>query len=306
MEKSRLEELLKVRKILITVFVINVLLSAAKLWLGFISSTLSLLAEGFHSLLDSSANAVAVLGLTASLKPPDEEHPYGHRKFEALSAIAISFFMFLASFEVLQEIVHRVLSSEKHEAAPNSICFVVVIVNLFANFAISHLEKKQAKALKSNLLLADSKHTMSDVWSTIAVICALLAVQLKIHFIDIVSSLLIVGFILHAGYEVIMSHLGPLTDSAMIDASTLEKVVMSVPGVMGCHKIRSRGMEDHIFVDLHVQVEKSISIENAHSISFAVEEAIKDFDSRIYEILVHLEDNNPPFEHSSIKIHDGE
>jgi divalent metal cation (Fe/Co/Zn/Cd) transporter len=92
-ETKRLEELLKVRKILITVFVINVSLSAAKLWLGFISSTLSLLAEGFHSLLDSSANAVAVLGLTASMKPPDDEHPYGHRKFEALSAIAISFFI---------------------------------------------------------------------------------------------------------------------------------------------------------------------------------------------------------------------
>ncbi len=294
METKRLEELLKVRKILITVFVINVSLSAAKLWLGFISSTLSLLAEGFHSLLDSSANAVAVLGLTASMKPPDDEHPYGHRKFEALSAIAISFFMFLASFEVLQEIVHRVFSPERHEPSPNALCFFVVLINLLANFAISSWEKKQSKALKSNLLLADSKHTMSDVWSTIAVICALLAVHFQIHFIDIASSLLIVGFILHAGYEVIMSHLGPLTDSAMIDASLLEAVVMSVPGVMGCHKIRSRGMEDHIFVDLHVQVDKSISIESAHSISFSVENAIKKFDSRVYEILVHLEDDNPP------------
>jgi cation diffusion facilitator family transporter len=279
---------------LLTVFWINVCLSCAKLWLGFLTATLSLVAEGFHSLLDSSANAVAVLGLTVSMKPPDENHPYGHRKFEALSAIAISFFMFLASFEVLQEIVHRLMSSEKHEAAPNLVCFLVVVINLIANFAISSWEKRQSQALKSNLLMADARHTMSDVWSTVAVLVALFAVHFKLHFVDIISSVLIVGIILHAGYEVIMSHLGPLTDSAMLDPASIEKVVNSVPGVMGCHKIRSRGMEDHIFVDLHVQVDKSITIESAHSISFSVEKAIKEFDDRVYEILVHLEDDNPP------------
>lgn len=302
MEACRIEELLKVRRILVTVFAINVCLSAGKLWLGFSSATLSLVAEGFHSLLDSSANIVAVLGLTVSLKPPDEDHPYGHRKYEALSAIAISFFMFLASFEVLQEIVHRLLSSEKHVAAPNVFCFLLVVINLIANFAISAWESDRAKVLKSNLLLADSKHTMSDVWSSIAVLIALLAVHFKLQFVDTLSSLLIVGIILHAGYEVIISHLGPLTDSAMIDAANLEKLVMSVPGVLGCHKIRSRGMEDHIFVDLHVQVKKSISIEEAHSISFAVEKAIKLSDSRIYEILVHLEDDNPPIAESNSKM----
>lgn len=294
MRITRIDELMKVRKILLSVLAINVVLSASKLLLGFSSGTLSLVAEGFHSLLDSSANAVAALGLSVSMRPPDEEHPYGHRKFEALSAIAISFFMFLASFEVLQEVIHRLLSKEIHHPNSNALSFAVVIINLGMNIVISTWERKRSEQLKSSLLLADSKHTMSDVWATLALLVTLAALQFNLHFVDIICSILIVGIILHAGFEVIMSHLGPLVDSAMLDPRGVEELVLSVPGVVSCHKVRSRGMSDYVFVDLHVQVNRTMSIEAAHSISFAVEDAIKGFDTRVSEVLVHLEDDSPP------------
>jgi cation diffusion facilitator family transporter len=291
---ERTAELLKVRGILVAVLSINVLLSVLKLAVGFLTHTLSLIAEGFHSLLDSSANAVAILGLNVSMKPPDEEHPYGHRKFEAISAIAISFFMFLASFEVLQQVIERLTSAQKQEAITSPVSFAVVVTNLVVSFMISRWESKRGKELSSRLLLADSRHTLSDLWSTIAVLVSLICIALNFHFIDIIASLFIVGIILYAGFEVIMSHLGPLVDSAMVKVEEVEKEVLSVPGVVSCHKIRSRGMEDNIFIDLHVQVPRHLTIEQAHNISFDVEDKLKQWDKRVFEVLVHLEDDSPP------------
>ncbi|MBS1995132.1 MAG: cation transporter [Cyanobacteria bacterium SZAS LIN-2] len=294
MKSARLAELVKVRGILITVFCINVVLSILKLAAGIYTSTLSLIAEGFHSLLDSSANAVAILGLAISIKPADDGHPYGHRKFEAISAIAISFFMFLASFEVVQQIIERVTDSGRHVAIATPLSFAVVIINMVANFAISSWEAKRGKELSSRLLIADSKHTLSDLWATLAVLISLISIALNYHFVDLIASVFIVGIILFAGFEVIMSHLGPLVDSAVVNAADVEKEVLAVPGVVSCHKIRSRGMEDNVFIDLHVQVPRALTIEEAHNISFAVESRLKDWDNRIFEVLVHLEDDSPP------------
>jgi len=293
-KSERQAELLEVRGILITVLVVNVLLSVLKLVLGFLTHTLSLLAEGFHSLLDSSANAVAILGLNVSMKPPDEGHPYGHRKFEAISAIAISFFMFLASFEVLQQIIERLTAAQGQQPVTSPLNFGVVFLNLLASLCISRWEAKRGRELSSRLLLADSKHTLSDLWSTVAVLASLVSIAMNLHFVDIIASMFIVGIILHAGWEVIMSHLGPLVDSAVVKVDEVEKEVLAVPGVVSCHKIRSRGMEDNIFLDLHVQVPRHLTIEQAHNISFEVEGRLKQWDNRIFEVLVHLEDDSPP------------
>ncbi len=225
MRSGRTAELVKVRGILITVFAINVVLSVLKLALGFFTHTLSLIAEGFHSLLDSSANAVAILGLNVSMKPADEGHPYGHRKFEAISAIAISFFMFLASFEVLQQVIERLSSPQGQKAVTSPLSFAVVILNLVVSLLISRWEAKRGRELSSRLLVADSKHTLSDLWSTVAVLVSLVSIALNLNFVDTIASLFIVGIILFAGWEVIMSHLGPLVDSAMVKVDEVERSV---------------------------------------------------------------------------------
>jgi len=292
---ARLQELQKARKILVVVFLFNFGLSVAKLVCGFCLGILSMAAEGFHSLLDACANAVAVLGLSISMKPPDEGHPYGHRKFEALSAIAISFFMFLASFEVVQEVLHRLASPEPHIPRVNFFSYAVIVATLLVNYSVSSWETRRGKDLKCNILVADAKHNMADLGASLAVLITMLAIQLKFHNVDIICSLAIVGFILKEGFSIIMSHLGPLLDEAVLDPVLVEKVVLSVDGVSSCHKIRSRGMDDHIFLDLHVQVPGHLSIEQAHAISFQVEERLKENLEGVGEVLVHLEDDSPPF-----------
>jgi len=291
---ERLDQLKQARGVLRGVLVCNLILSIAKLACGIYTGTLSIAAEGFHSLLDTASNAVAVLGLTFSLKPPDSDHPYGHRKFEALSAIAISFFMFLASFEIGQEILHRLFSSSAASPRVEALSYVVVLFTACSNFLISKWEQRKGKELNCEILLADGEHSMSDLWASLAVLSTLVGLQFHLAALDILCSAAIVVFILKAGYDIVMSQIGTLVDAVALDPAIIETIVLSIDGVSSCHKIRSRGTRDHIFIDLHVQVPSHIFMEDAHAISFKVEDKLKASLSGVVEVLVHLEDDSPP------------
>jgi cation diffusion facilitator family transporter len=291
---ERLSELQQARKVLANVLAVNLSLSAMKLVCGILTGTLSIAAEGFHSLLDTAANAVAVIGLTLSLAPPDQEHPYGHKKFEALSAIAISFFMFLASFEIGQEIVHRLFTHGGEGPTVGPFSYAVIIVTALANLLICRWERKRGKELNCEILLVDGQHTLSDLWASLAVLSTLVGIQLKFNALDIICSAAIVVFILKAGYAIVASQIGTLVDEARLDPLAIEKIVLSIDGVSGCHKIRSRGTRDHVFIDLHVQVSSHSRMQDAHEISFQVEEKLKAALAGVVEVLVHLEDDEPP------------
>ncbi|MBI4533679.1 MAG: cation transporter [Candidatus Melainabacteria bacterium] len=291
--QERINDLCKARQVFVITLGLNLAVAVGKLVWGFASGTLSMVADGFHSVLDASSNVIGILGLGIALKPPDAGHPYGHRKFEALAAISISFLMFLAAFQVLSEALHRMTSSELAMPIVSLVSYLIMLVTMAINFLVSRYERQKARELKSTLLLADAKHTLSDIYVSLTVIVALIAIQFKFPLLDIMASLVIVGVIFKAGFGIIMANLGTLVDAAILDPSYVEKLVLEVPGVTSCHKIRSRGMQDQVFLDLHVQVPKHLSIEEAHAISFQVENKLKDAAGSIIDVLVHVEDDAP-------------
>lgn len=287
----RAEQLKKARRVFWLTLGLNLAVAAAKLSVGFVTGTLTMIADGLHSALDASANVVGIIALTISAKPPDAGHPYGHRKFEALAAMIISGFMFITCFEILQEAGRRLVAAEPATPAVGILSYLVMAATMLVNLGVSRYEARQARLLANELLAADAKHTLSDVYASAAVVATLVAIQMHFPLLDLVASLGIVLVIVRAGYGIIMTHLGLLVDAAILDPQFVEQIVMSVPGVSGCHKIRSRGMHDHVFLDLHVQVPRSLSIEEAHGISFLVEERIREAAGPSIDVLVHIEDD---------------
>lgn len=285
------------RKVFLITLALNVLVAAGKLVCGFWSGSLSMVADGFHSVLDSSSNILGIAALTISAKPADADHPYGHRKFEAFGAVAISFLMFLASWEVLSEAISRITSGHTPLPVTTPVSYVVMITTMVINIFVSRYEQRKATELNNALLSADAKHTATDVFVTLTVIITLIANQLHQPILDLVGSFIIVGIVLRAGFQIVATHIGYLVDEAVLDPKEVTALVLQVPGVQGCHKIRSRGTHDHIFMDLHVQVNKDLSVEEAHEISFAVEEKLKQSYDGFVDVLVHIEDDNPPFKH---------
>ncbi|MCA9803367.1 MAG: cation transporter [Cyanobacteria bacterium HKST-UBA02] len=288
--KSGSENLRQARTVFWQTLFLNLIVSASKLVCGFKTGTLSMVADGFHSLMDASSNIVGILGLTISIEPADRGHPYGHRKFEALAAIGISFLMFLAGSEVVKEVFNRITAPESTTLKVEPISYAVMIASIVISILVSKYEKSKAETLGSNLLAADAQHTMSDVYASLGVIAALLAAQMKINVIDLVASVVIVIAIFKAGYGIITANMGILVDAVVLDESEVEAIVCQVEGVISCHKVRSRGMKDHIFLDLHVQVPGHISVEEGHQIAYAVEERLKERLDGVVDVVVHIED----------------
>jgi cation diffusion facilitator family transporter len=269
----------------------NLLVSISKLAWGYHTHTLSITADGFHSLLDAVANVVGIVGLNISMKPADHNHPYGHRKFEAIASMLISFFIFLTCFEIAGEGFSRFFSPQHTHPQISPTSYIIISVTLVINLWVSWYENKKGKELKSDLLLADAKHTFSDCLVSVSVILSMIAVQWGFYWADTLLALIVALIILKVGFDLIMTHFSALTDEAALDPAEISAIVKAVPGVMDCHKIRSRGMRNDVFIDLHIQVNPALTVKEAHCISYQVEETLENaFDGRVNEVLVHIEE----------------
>lgn len=287
---DRITNMRRSRGVFVQVLLLNLLVALAKLICGFLSNTLSMVADGFHSLLDAASNVIGVVGLSIAVQPPDKGHPYGHTKFEALAAVAISFMMFLACLNVLSGVFDRVILRSETHPSVSWISYVVMFGSGLVNVLVTAYEKRKAKTLQSRLLLADSEHTLSDLYVSMSVVIALLAAQFHVYIVDVIASIVIVSAIFYAGIGIIRTHLGSLVDAAVLDPREVERLVMQVPNVTSCHKIRSRGMHDHIFVDLRVHVPPHLTVAEAHEVASAIEAGLKEYQSAIIEAVVHVEE----------------
>ncbi len=279
------------RRVIMLTLGLNLILSVAKLFWGYQTHTLSLTADGYHSLLDAVANVIGIVGLSAGAKPADHDHPYGHRKFEAIASMAISFFIFLTCFEIASQGIQRMLSNSHELPVVTPVSYLIILITLFVNIGVSIYERKMGKALDNDLLKADAGHTFSDCLVSGSVLLSLIGAQAGIPWIDTALAFIVALIILKVGYSQIMLHIGALTDEAVLDPAEILAVVLSVPGVHSCHKIRSRGMREHIFIDLHIQVDAMLTVKAAHAISYQVEDALETaFEGSVRDVLVHIEE----------------
>ena len=211
----------------------------AKLVFGYVTASVSIVSDGFHSLTDSASNILGLVAVRASRKPPDEDHPYGHRKYQTLAAAGIFVFLLLVVVEVLRTAIGRLRSGHVPEVSIAS--FVVMLATLAVNLFVVRYEAGAGRRFGSELLLADAAHTRSDVLTSCAVLCSLLGVALGFPALDAVGGMVVAVFIARTGYQIGLETSGILADRVVLSEDDIRRVVMSVPDVVGCHRIRTRG-----------------------------------------------------------------
>lgn len=285
-----------ISRVLVRVLFLNLAVAAAKLVFGYATGAVSIISDGFHSLTDSASNIMGLVGLRAARKPPDADHPYGHRKFETLSAAAIFIFLVLVVVEVVRAALDRLAAGGVPRVTLAS--FAVMLITLAINIAVVRYETSHGRALTSELLLADAMHTRSDVLTSFAVLISLTAVWLGFPLADGIGGLVIAVFIARTGLEIARDTSRILSDRAVMDEEMIRRVVVSVPGVLGCHHIRTRGSADHTFLDLHMWVRGEASLDEAHRISHIVKDKLMATYPQIADAIIHIEPP-PPAHHSS-------
>ena len=276
-----------VRRILMIIFVLNILTALAKGIYGLYTDTLSMSADGLHSFFDSTANIIGLVGISLAARPPDRDHPYGHSKYESFAAMGIAILLFAGCLQLIVSAAGRLQSG----GSPNvtGLSFVVMALTLIINVGVSSYEYVLGRRLKSSILVADSLHTRSDVFASLGVILGLFAVRMGYPLADPLIALFICVLIIHTGLEIIRESSTALLDRAAIDEKVIIDLARSVEGVCSCHAVRTRGMAEEIYVDLHIEVDASLSMELAHEVGVDVERAIKSRIPEVRDVVVHLE-----------------
>lgn len=280
-----------VRRILAVVLVLNLAVAAAKLVVGWMIDSISMLADGFHSLTDSASNVVGLIGISLAARPPDADHPYGHRKLETLSALFIGGLLAMTAWEVLQSCVERLRTGSVPEVTAAS--FAVMGGTMVVNVAVSTYERRRGEALRSEVLAADAAHTRSDVFVSLGVIASLAAARWGYPQMDVVAALAITLVIGRVAYRILSHSAGLLADVAVVPAERIRDVALAVPGVEGVHKIRTRGLPHSGHADLHVQVRPDLRIDQAHAIGHRVVDSLRR-ELGLRDVVTHVEPAGGP------------
>ncbi len=282
----------KVSTVLRRVFVLNLGVAAAKIIFGWSTGSISILSDGLHSLTDSASNVVALVGVRLASRPPDDDHPYGHRKFETLTSVGILLFLLVVMVQVLVAAAERLRDGGAPEITVAS--FAVMIVTLIVNAGVVLYERRAGRALVSEVLMADARHTTSDILTSLTVLVALVGVQAGYPQADAIAGLIIAVFIGYACWAIFSETSRILGDRIVIAGDDVREVVCAVPGVLGCHQIRTRGSADHVFLDLHVWMAGTLPLVEAHALSHIVKDQVMARFPQIKDTVIHIE---PPPDH---------
>jgi cation diffusion facilitator family transporter len=277
-----------VRKTLALVLGLNVIVLVVKLVVGARTGALTVLGAALESGLDVLNNIIGMVLVAVAARAPDEDHPYGHDKFETLGALGIVGFLSISCFELLREGVSALVARRP----PHSVSLgdvAIIVLTLVVNFIVVWYERRRGKELGSVFLLADAAHTGSDILVTVMALMSLALARGGWPGLDAVLAIVVALIIAWSGVHILRDSIPVLVDERAIDAAELRGVVLGVPEIRDVRKVRSRSTASgQLFAEVTVTVPGRIPVEEAHRLADAVEAAIeREFGTS--EVTVHIE-----------------
>jgi cation diffusion facilitator family transporter len=277
-----------VRRALVLVLVLNAVSAGLKTGVGARTGALTVLGAALESVLDMLSNVVAILAVSVAARAPDEDHPYGHEKFETLGTLGIVGFLSISCFELLRQSIGDLFGSP----GPPSTSLAdgaLLVSSLAVNGFVVLFERRRGRALGSTLLMADAAHTASDVFVTILALASLVLSHLGIAKADAVLSVVVAMIIAWSGYQILRDSIPILVDARAVDAGLLAEIVRTIPGVVGVRSARSRRTSSgHLFAEVTILVDGATSVAAAHDFTDDVERAIER-ELGTSEAIVHVE-----------------
>jgi len=276
-----------VRRVLWITLGLNLAVSIAKIVVGRLSGSLAMEADGYHSLIDGSNNVIGLIVIAFAYAPPDAGHPYGHRKFETAAALIIGVGLLGLAYQV----VESAFAGLARQALPEIglLNWVVMLATLAINVLVASYETREGRRLRSEYLIADAAHTRSDIYVTLGVVVSFAGARAGIAWVDGAVATAIAVFIAALAARIMIGAFNVLTDRAVLPPEAITPAVLSVPGVLDCRDVRTRGGGAAVYVDLTVHVEGSRTLREAHDVADAIEAALKKSRPEIVDVVVHVE-----------------
>ena len=276
------------RRVLLTVLALNMLVLVAKNVVAVRTGAVAVLGAALESGLDVLGSMMGILLVTVATQAPDDDHPYGHGKFETLGTLGIVGFLSISCFELLRESILAIIRDEAPSAS-SPLDIGVLVFTLLVNAFVVWYERREGRRLASAFLVADAAHTRGDFLVTALAILSLVLSDFGLGRIDGALGIAVALVIGWSGIQILRQSVPVLVDARALEASALSAVVRQVPHVREVRSVRSRATATgQVFADVTIAVDGSLSVEHAHELADQVEQAIE----RAYgstEVTVHVE-----------------
>ena len=254
--------------------VANFIIFVLKLVFGFISNSIALIADAFHSLSDMASSGVVVFGFKMASKPADKEHPFGHGRAETIAALTISILIGFTGIEFIKTSITRFMN-------PNSIevswaVILVVLITIVLKEVLARLSYNLGDKINSSILIADAIHHRSDMWSSVLVLSAFGGAWLGYPKIDAIMGLGVAGMMIQSAYAIARTAIDDLLGKP-VDTETIKNIkeyAMKSPEVSNVHDIVVHSYGAHRFISLHLEIAEGKSPESMHDIADSVEKLL--------------------------------
>ena len=264
-----------IQRTLALILALNLLVVGVKVVIALRTGALSVLGASVESALDAMNNIIAILLVTLAARGPDEDHPYGHDKFETLGALVIVGFLSISCFELIRNALAQLIRRDV-PTRPSALELALIASTAAFNLFVVWYERRRGKALGSQLLLADAAHTGGDIFVTMLAVVSLLLSRVGYTSADPWLALVVALVIAWSGFQILRLTVPILVDQRAVDAGQIRRVVSAIPGIIGVPQVRSRtSSSGKHFAEVTITCDGALPVAQAHVLATAAESAVR-------------------------------
>jgi len=271
--------------------IVNVFLSAFKLFAGIFANSAAMVSDAIHSFTDLISTVIAVVGIKLANKKPDKDHPYGHERFECVATLLLALLVLSVGIGIGWAGVQRIITADLDElAVPGVLALVAAIFSIGVKESVYWYMRAAAKKIDSSALMADAWHHRSDSLSSIGSLAGILGARLGFPILDPAAAIVICLFILKAAIDVFRDAIGKMTDKACDEETQnkMRKVILIQESVIGIDLLKTRLFGDRIYVDVEIGVDEAKPLREAHDIARRVHDTIESNFPKVKHCTVHV------------------
>jgi len=285
------------KKVTCVSFIANSILTAIKIYAGIFGYSAAMLADGVHSLSDFFTDIVVLIGFRFSDKPADDQHNYGHEKYETLATVIIGMALFFAGYKILIsgiESIYEVLIGGKTIERPAEIALLAAVLSILSKECLYRYTKVVGERIKSPSVIANGWHHRSDAFSSFGTLIGIggaFVLGEKWTILDPLASVIVSMFIFKVAVEVLYPAISELLESSLNteDNDYIKSVIEKSPQIQNYQNLRTRNIGSKVAIDVHFIFEKTISLNDAHEYATNVENQLKHYFGDSSIITIHLE-----------------
>ena len=274
---------------------VNLGLAVIKTVGGILGQSQALLADGIHSLSDLASDAMVLIASKHAGEDADEDHPYGHARYETLATVALGILLVGVAVGIAYDALMRLetlrLEDPDEIVGPAYFTLVIAAISILSNEGLYHATRAVADRIRSPLLEANAWHHRSDAISSIVVFVGIGATYIGYPLLDAVAAILVALMVAKIGIDLSRQSVQELVDTALEPeiVEQIRQTILDIAEVRELHLLRSRRMGHNALVDVHIQVSPKLSVSEGHHISESVEKAVTEKFEEINDVTVHID-----------------